>query len=136
MTKTGNSTVLLFDGVCNLCNASVQWVLLRDKSARFQFASLQSETGQDYLQRFGLDGNLIDSVVLIADGKVHIESDAALGVAVRLGFPWVLAGVFYLVPRFIRNAVYKWIARNRYRWFGKSEQCMMPQPEWKARFLD
>ena len=127
--------VLLFDGVCNLCNASVQWVLLRDKKNVFQFAALQSEAGQEILKKFGMETEHFDSVVLVEGDRIYTQSDAALGVATRLGGVWQLMGVFKIVPRFIRNAVYDWIARNRYRWFGKQEQCMLPRPEWKGRFL-
>ena len=132
----GDEHILLFDGVCNLCNAAVQWVLLRDKSDKFRFASLQSEKGQELMQPFGLNTDQIDSVILISGEKVFIESDAALHIARLLGFPWNLAVVFFIVPRFIRNSVYRWIARNRYRWYGKRDECMLPRPEWKHRFLD
>lgn len=127
--------VLLFDGVCNLCNASVQWVLLRDKKSVFRFAALQSEAGQEILKKFGMETEHFDSVVLVDGDLIYTQSDAALGVATRLGGVWQLMGVFKIVPRFIRNAVYDWIARNRYRWFGRQEQCMLPRPEWKGRFL-
>ena len=127
--------VLLFDGVCNLCNASVQWVIVRDKKSVFHFAALQSEAGQDLLRKFGLDQAEFDSVVVIDGDRIYTRSDAALEVAGRLGGVWKLTRIFKIIPRSIRNAVYNWIARNRYRWFGKQEQCMLPRPEWKERFL-
>ncbi|MEI6408881.1 MAG: thiol-disulfide oxidoreductase DCC family protein [Bacteroidota bacterium] len=127
--------ILLFDGVCNLCNASVQWVLLRDRKGVFRFAAQQSETGQAKLQQFGLSPEAYDTVVLIDGDRLYTRSDAALEVLNRLGGMYRLAIVFKIIPRFIRNAVYNWVARNRYRWFGKQEQCMLPRPEWKARFI-
>jgi predicted DCC family thiol-disulfide oxidoreductase YuxK len=128
-------SVLLFDGVCNLCNASVKWVILRDKKGVFKFAPIQSETGQSLLKRFGLDNQPLDSVILIANNKAYIKSDAAIRVMTELGGIGILSRVFLLIPRKLRNIVYDWVANNRYRWFGKQEQCLLPQPEWKDRFL-
>lgn len=127
--------VLLFDGVCNLCNASVQWVLKRDKKGQFRFAALQSDTGRQLLEQIGFSNEKIETVVLIDGDRFFVRSDAVLEMAKRLGGIWSLAGVFRLVPRSIRDAVYKWVARNRYRWFGERAQCMMPRPEWKGRFI-
>lgn len=128
--------ILLFDGVCNLCNASVQFILKRDPKGIFRFASLQSATGQALLRHAGLPTADITTGVLFENGKAYLRSDASLR-AVRLlpGF-WPLLYGFTIVPRFIRHTVYDWIARNRYRWFGKQESCMVPAPEWKARFID
>ena len=128
--------ILLFDGVCNLCNAAVQWVLKRDRSNVFRFAALQSETGRTLLQRAGLSADNFDTVVLVEDDRVFTRSDAALEVARRLGGWWPALAVFKLVPRFIRDGVYNWVARHRYRWFGRREACMLPRPEWKERFLE
>lgn len=127
--------VLLFDGVCNLCNSSVQWVLLHDPKGIFRFAALQSETGQALLQKAGFPGDRIESVVLVDGDRFFMRSDAVLEAARRLGGPWRLLGLFRIVPRPLRDAVYNWIARNRYRWFGRQEQCMLPRPEWKGRFI-
>ena len=127
--------LLLFDGVCNLCNGFVQWVIVRDKKGVFKFAALQSETGQQELKKLGKNTETFDSVVLIAGSKVLTQSDAAIEVAAQLGGIWSLAPLLRVFPRFLRNAVYNWVARNRYRWFGKREQCMLPRPEWKDRFL-
>lgn len=129
------SPVLLFDGVCNLCNASVQWILTHDPQGKFRFAALQSETGQAVLQRFGLDQAHFDSVVLVEGDRIFLHSDAPLEIARILGGFWKLAYVLKIIPRFLRDAVYSWIARNRYRWFGRREACMLPRAEWKARFL-
>jgi predicted DCC family thiol-disulfide oxidoreductase YuxK len=127
--------VLLFDGVCNLCNASVQWVLTHDREAQFRFASLQSETGQHLLRRHGLDAENFDTVVLVDGDRVFLRSDAPLEIARRIGGGWKLLFFLRIVPRFLRNAVYNFVARNRYRWFGQRESCMLPRPEWKERFL-
>lgn len=127
--------VLLFDGVCNLCNASVQWVLLRDTTGIFQFAALQSETGQALLRQNGLDAQNFDTVVLVDGQRVYLRSDVPLEICRRLGGLWSLLFVFKIVPRVLRDAIYAWIARNRYRWWGRREACMLPRPEWKGRFL-
>lgn len=127
--------VLLFDGVCNLCNASVQWVLLRDQKAVFQFSALQSETGQTLLQKWGRSTEDFDSVVLIDGERLWEQSDVPLEIVRRLGGGWKLLYVFKIVPRFLRDSIYRIIARNRYRWFGKQASCMLPRPEWKGRFI-
>jgi predicted DCC family thiol-disulfide oxidoreductase YuxK len=127
--------ILLFDGVCNLCNASVQFVLKRDTAGQFRFASLQSEAGQQLLGQFAKAPADFSTVVLIEKGQLFTKSDAALRVARRLPGLWPALYGFIFLPRFLRNGVYDWIARNRYRWFGKQEQCMLPRPEWKERFL-
>ena len=127
--------LLLFDGVCNLCNGAVQWIIVRDKKAIFHFAALQSDAGQRALNHLGLPTQTFNSIVLIKGDRYLTRSDAALEIAVQLGGFWQLAGIFTIVPRFIRDAVYDFIANNRYRWFGKQEQCMLPRAEWKERFL-
>lgn len=135
MDKDFNFPIILFDGVCNLCNASVQWVLRRDRRGQFRFAALQSETGQQLLARFGMDPAAFNTVVLADGGRLYTRSDAALEVARRLGAPWAWLAVFRYLPRGLRDAVYDWIARNRYRWFGRQESCLLPRPEWKERFV-
>ena len=127
--------IVLFDGVCNLCNGSVQLILKRDPEARFRFASLQSEAGQKIQAEHGLDPGALSSILLLEDGRLFRESDAALRIARHLPGAWKLLGVFKAVPRPIRDGVYRFIARNRYRWFGKSETCWLPTPELKGRFL-
>jgi predicted DCC family thiol-disulfide oxidoreductase YuxK len=129
-------SLVLFDGVCNLCNASVQFLLRQDTAEKFLFASLQSNTGQKILAQYGLDGAAIQSVVLIHHGKAYTKSSAALRLAWILGGAWSLAYVFIIVPKFLRDAVYDVVARNRYRWFGKSDTCWLPTAALKARFLD
>jgi len=127
--------VLLFDGVCNLCNGSVQFIIERDPEARFRFASLQSEEGQALLNRFESRPADLSSVVLVQEGRLYARSEAALRVARQLSGGWPLLYALIVVPRPIRDAVYNWIARNRYRWFGKKDACMIPSPDLKARFL-
>ncbi|HVG10481.1 MAG TPA: thiol-disulfide oxidoreductase DCC family protein [Thermoanaerobaculia bacterium] len=127
--------IVLFDGVCNLCNGSVQFLLKRDPERRFRFAALQSDAGRSLMAEHGLIVDSLSSVVLIEGGKVWQESSAALRIARRLPGAWKLLWVFAAVPRPLRDAVYRWIARNRYRWFGKAETCWLPTPELEARFL-
>lgn len=127
--------IVLFDGVCNLCSGSVQFLLKRDPEGRFRFASLQSDAGRRLMAEHGLDVEALNSVVLIEGGRAWQESSAALRIARHLPGAWKLLRVFAAVPRPLRDAVYRWIARNRYRWFGKAETCWLPTPELKARFL-
>jgi predicted DCC family thiol-disulfide oxidoreductase YuxK len=126
--------VLLFDGVCNLCNAVVQFVLRHDHAGRIQFASQQSPYGQRALETHGIPA--MQGVVLIEGERVYTNSDAALRLLEHLGVPWRWAAALRVVPKPVREVVYAWIARNRYRLFGRREACMMPRPEWKTRFLD
>ncbi len=128
--------VILFDGVCNLCNASVNWVIDRDKKNIFHFASLQSGYGIKTVQEFGLSGDYLDTVILREADKIYTRSDAILRIAKLLGGGYSFLYVFRIIPRFMRDAVYNFIARNRYRWFGKKESCRVPSPELKAKFLD
>lgn len=127
--------ILLFDGVCNLCDASVQRVIKADKKGIFRFASLQSEAAQGLLDGANLADHELKSVVLSHQDQFYTHSDAILEAARLLGGPWSLLYAFKIVPRFIRDGVYNWIARNRYKWFGKKDQCMIPTPELKSRFL-
>lgn len=128
--------VILFDGVCNFCAWSVQFVITRDQRGACRFASLQSETGRRLLREHGLDAEAMDSFVLVEGAKAWRESDAALRVCRYLCFPWRVLVVFVIVPSFLRDPFYRLIARNRYRWFGKSDTCLVPTPEMRARFLD
>ena len=127
--------VLLFDGVCNLCNASVAWVIRRDRKGVFRFASLQSDFGKACLEHFGPDARRFDSVVLVDGDLVRTRSEAVLEICRILGGFWRLLVVFRVLPRGLRDGVYDLVARNRYKWFGRKESCMMPRPEWKNRFL-
>ena len=127
--------VILFDGVCNLCTGSVQFILKRDKEKKFLFASLQSNYGQNLLKQSDLPTNTFNSFILNQDEKIFTRSTAALKMIQQLkGWKWVK--IFWIVPQFIRDAVYNLVARNRYKWFGKKEECWLPTPELKERFLD
>lgn len=128
--------VILFDGVCNLCTASVTFVIQRDADAKFRFASLQSSFGQKSLAEQGIDTQYFDTVMLIKNGKVYTRSDAALEIARELSGLWPALYAFKIFPSLLRNLVYDWIAKNRYKWFGKKDSCMIPTPELKARFID
>jgi predicted DCC family thiol-disulfide oxidoreductase YuxK len=127
--------VLLFDGVCNLCHGAVRFVLDHDREARFRFAPLQSDVARALLARFELDPNALDSMVLIDAAGAHARSDAALRTARWLGAPWSWLRVLAVIPRPLRDAVYDFIARHRYRWFGRKDACPLPRPEWRERFL-
>jgi predicted DCC family thiol-disulfide oxidoreductase YuxK len=127
--------VILFDGVCNLCNNSVQFVIKHDAAKKFRFAALQSDTGQALLKQYNLPSTGFDSFVLIQNDKTYLKSTAALTVAKQLKGIVKLLYIFIIVPVFIRNFFYNFIAKNRYKWFGKQETCMMPTAELKSRFL-
>jgi predicted DCC family thiol-disulfide oxidoreductase YuxK len=129
------TATILFDGVCNLCNGFVQFVIARDPSARFRFAALGSAAAASLLRDAGVSGPLPDSMALVDDGHVYVRSDAALQVARRLRFPWPLAYGLVIVPRVIRDRVYDFVAAHRYRWFGRRETCMVPTPDLVQRFL-
>jgi predicted DCC family thiol-disulfide oxidoreductase YuxK len=128
--------VILFDGVCNLCNGFVQFVIARDPGARFQFAALQSDSARRLLARVDGLGQVPDSVVLVDRGRVYTRSSAALRIARGLPFPWSLARALIVVPRPLRDWVYDRVARHRYRWFGRKDTCMVPTPDLRARFLE
>lgn len=127
---------ILFDGVCNLCNGFVQFVIARDPDARFRFASLSSETAGRLLKESGVTEPIPDTVVLVEGGQVYFRSDAPLRIARRLPFPWPLLGIFLVIPRFIRDRVYDFIAARRYRWFGRQDVCLIRTPDLQRRFLD
>ncbi len=131
-----NHPVLLYDGVCNLCNSTVQFVIARDKKAKIRFAALQSEFGQVQCEKAGLPKEDLQSLILIEDGKLYTRSSGALRLFKNLGGIWALSYAFIIVPKFIRDGVYNFIAKNRYKWFGEQESCLMPTPDIEARFLD
>ena len=130
--------LILFDGVCNLCNSSVLYVIKRDKKNIFLFTPLQSEVGKQIIRKFGIDTSQVDSIILYNPSKevIDYKSTAALKVASNLGFPTNILSVFIIIPNVIRNLVYDFIAKNRYKWYGKKESCMIPTPELKSKFLD
>lgn len=130
------SSVILFDGVCNLCHGLVQFIIRRDPQARFRFAALQSEAGQRLMPGgVNPDPANPDSVVLIEDGRVYTHSAAILRILSGLGGGWRLLGAASVLPHALRDAAYRFVARNRYRWFGRQNECWLPTPELKARFL-
>lgn len=128
--------ILLFDGVCNLCSGSVQFIIKRDPGARFRFASLQSAVGEGLLAELRIDRQVLDSLIVVEEGRWYKESDAVLRIVRILGGPWKALGIFRLIPRSLRDRLYRLVARNRYRWFGKKEACWLPTPELRERFLE
>ena len=133
---SSNHGIVFFDGVCNLCNQSVQFLIRKDKKDIFKFASLQSQTGQEFCKAQNISLNELTSVIYFKDGKTHIKSSAALHALNDLGGLWRLSFGFMIVPKFIRDFVYDLIAKNRYRLFGKRQECMLPTAENKAKFLE
>ncbi len=126
---------ILFDGVCNFCNASINFIIDRDSKCIFKFAALQSEIGQELLRKNGLKTSDFDSIVAIEGDKVYQKSDAALEIARRMDGIWKIFYVFKIIPAFLRNPIYDLVAHNRYRIFGRTDACRIPTPELKARFL-
>ena len=129
--------IILFDGVCNLCDSSVQYVIKHDKKDRFRFVPLESELGQKILKHIGINPIHTDSIVLYEPGiSYYYKSTAALEIAKGLSGIFTLAAVFKILPTGIRDTVYDYVAKNRYNWYGKKEACMIPTPELKAKFLE
>lgn len=128
--------IILFDGVCNFCNGAVNFVIKRDKKGLVKFAPLQTEHGRQLLEKYNLPQLDMQSFVFIENGKVYLRSTAALKVCRHLNALWPLCYGFIIVPRFIRDGLYNWIAKNRYKWFGQKDSCMIPSPSIRARFLD
>lgn len=128
--------IILFDGICNLCNGSVIFILQHEKDAIFRFASIQSEIGKQLLAWCGLPLDYSEAVILIDRGKIYLGSAAALKIGQKLKFPWsTLASLGLLVPKFVREWVYIQIAKHRYEWFGKRDVCMVPTEGLRARFI-
>ena len=128
--------IVLFDGVCNLCSSSVQFILKRDKKNQFLFGSMQGNYGQEVLKKYGLPQNEFNSFMLLENDQLYTKSSGALRMLKHLGGGWSLFYSFIIVPKFIRDAVYSFIAHNRYKWFGKKEECWLPTPEYRKKFLD
>ena len=128
--------VILFDGVCNLCNVFVKFIIKRDKKKRFGFAALQSDYAKTIEKKYGLNLTDLNTVILIKDSKVYTKSSAVLHIARGLGLPYSLAICFFIIPAFIRNYVYGFVAKNRYRWFGKLNTCILPPEDLKGRFIE
>ena len=136
MENSSCNKIVLFDGVCNLCSNSIQFILKRDKMNQFLFGSLQGTYGQAMLKKYQLPENEFNSFMLIEGEKLYTKSSGALRMLKHLGGLWSLLYVFIIIPKFIRDGIYNWIAKNRYKWFGKKNECWLPKPEWKARFLE
>ena len=135
MNKQLTHSIILFDGVCNLCNGAVNFVIKRDPRNVFKFTPLQEKQGVLLLKKHAIDAQKLDSIVLIENGNVYIKSSAALRIARKMSNLWPLFFVLLIIPRFIRDGVYDFIAKNRYKWFGKKEQCIIPTPGLKEKFL-
>lgn len=131
-----SNPILFFDGVCNLCQGSVQFVISRDSKEQFKFASLQSSLFKENFPHLLPDDGIWDSFILLENGRFFTKSTAALRVAKRLPFPYPITYFLMVLPRFLRDGVYGYISKNRYKWFGKKDACWLPTPELKARFLD
>jgi|TARA_B110000240_G_scaffold41553_1_gene46480 predicted DCC family thiol-disulfide oxidoreductase YuxK len=135
MNKQFTHSIILFDGVCNLCNGAVNFVIKRDPGNVFKFAPLQEKQGALLLKTHAIDIQKLDSIVLIENGNVYTKSSAALRIARKMSNLWPLFFVLLIIPSFIRDGVYDFIAKNRYKWFGKKEQCMIPTLGLKEKFL-
>ncbi|MGQ0827387.1 MAG: thiol-disulfide oxidoreductase DCC family protein [Bacteroidota bacterium] len=133
---SNNTSIILFDGICNLCNSSINFVIRHDKKNQFRFATLQSETGKKLLQKFNINTITTDSFILIENNKAYTKSTAALRTSKKLDKLYPLFYSFIIIPAFIRNFAYDLIARNRYKWFGKKDQCMIPTDELRSKFLE
>lgn len=134
--ESADNLIVLFDGVCNFCNAAVNFLIDHDPHGRLKFGALQSEAAAPLLESHGIRADDLESFVFIDRGRVHRRSDAALHLAWALGGVWRLLYPFLLLPRPARDAIYDWIATNRYRWFGKRDACRIPTPELKSRFIE
>ncbi len=129
------ASIVLFDGVCNLCNGTVRFLIRNDRKARLKFATLQSVEGERLLNNTGINVESLTSIVFFDDGNVYTRSAAALKIAEKLDMPWRAIVILRIIPRTVRDWIYDMIARNRYRWFGRKETCMVPSPQIMNRFL-
>ncbi len=136
MHSTSNKKVVLFDGVCNLCSSSVQFIIKHDKKNQFLFGSLQGDAGQHYLKKFKLPATVFNSFMMVEDETLYTRSTAALRMLKHLGGTWSFLYGFIIVPPFIRDGIYNLVAKNRYKWFGKEDACWVPTPALKVKFLD
>lgn len=129
------NAIILFDGICNLCNGAVQFIIRHDPEGYYSFAALQSDFAKNLLEKLSYKGAYNSSIIFVDGDKVYTQSTAVLKISRQLSGGWKLARILLIIPRFIRDGVYHFIARNRYRWFGKRESCMLPTPELQQRFL-
>lgn len=134
-TQVTNKKIILFDGVCNLCNTTVVFVIKRDAKDMFRFVALQSEKGTALVNEYGIDTTKLDSVLLLDKSTYYYKSSAILQISKHLSKGWPMLQIGYILPKFLRDLLYDFIAKNRYKWFGKKEACMIPTPELKAKFL-
>ena len=131
-----NKKIILFDGVCNLCDSTVQFIIKRDKKDIFRFVALQSELGEQIIKHIGVDRSKTDSIILYEPSiAYYYKAEAAIKIASALGGIYTLMKVFSILPKSLSNSVYNYIAKNRYKWYGKKDECMIPTPEMKAKFL-
>ena len=128
--------IVLFDGICNLCSSSVQFIIKRDKKNQFLFASLQSSSASELLKKYSYAESNLNSFILIDNNKIFTHSSAVLRVLKSLSSMWSVCYIFIIVPKFIRDGVYNFIAKHRYKWFGKKDECWIPTPELQSKFLD
>ena len=135
MNKQSTHSIILFDGVCNLCNGAVNFVIKRDNSNVFRFAPLQENSGILLLKKYAIDPQKLDTIILIENDRVYLKSTAALRISKKMSNLWPLLYVCIVLPKFLRDAVYDYIAKNRYAWFGKNDQCIIPSPATKDKFL-
>ena len=135
LESTNTGSIILFDGICNFCNASVNKIIEHDKKNVFKFAAIQSDAGKIILTEFSIDTSKTDSILLIENNTIFTKSTAVLKIAKQLSGLYKLSYVFIIIPPFIRNAIYDFIAKNRYKWFGKKESCMIPTKEASGKFL-
>lgn len=135
LISQSKNPVIFFDGVCNLCNGSVQFIIRNDKKGYFHFASLQSEEAEKILSKHDIKASESNTILLLKDGQILTKSDAALEIARDLDGGWKTLKVLKILPRSLRNWVYDLLARNRYTWFGRQDQCMIPDPSLTGRFL-
>jgi len=131
----GGGPIIVFDGHCVLCSANARFVLRHDRRRRFRLAAAQSEAGAALHARFGLNREALETIVVIEDGRAITESDAVIAIAAGLGWPWRAAAAARFVPRALRDPLYRWVARNRYRWFGRRDSCWRPEPADADRIL-
>jgi predicted DCC family thiol-disulfide oxidoreductase YuxK len=134
--RAGNPSIILFDGVCKFCHASVQFVIKRDRKNRFVFCPIQSDKGQELMSQYGLSDSQLSSMLLLQDNRAYRKSTAALNIAKQLRMPWPLLFMFIVVPTFIRDRIYDYIGNHRYQWFGKYDSCWIPDDETRKKFID
>lgn len=136
MSDSRDNPIILFDGVCKFCHASIQFVIRRDQHLHFRFCPLQSPKGQQLAIEHGIGNPGLTSIILLDNNHIYRKSSAALRIARKLAVPWPILYVFIVIPPFIRDAVYDFIGNHRYQWFGKFDQCMIPDDETRERFLE